>query len=144
MKCDHNKWLIILNVITLSGFTLNNKWRKGLSRMRSGHDDDQPLVVGDVPIDVVRDGHHWKLAVLLNTNQEIFEFRFVIFKWTYYQTCVQRPQNSGVVNIWSLFRCHLCYKSLKRDLKMIVSIDRCSLKFSSYKIKVFHLISKVK
>ncbi len=62
---------INLDYIKQFDFTLNDKWREGFSWMGSGHDDDQPFVVGNVPVEVVRDRHHWKLSVLLNMDQEI-------------------------------------------------------------------------
>ena len=69
---------INLDYIKRLYITLNDKRRKGFSWMGSGHDDDQPFVVGDVPVKVVRDRHHWKLSVLLNMDQEIM---FVELMW---------------------------------------------------------------
>jgi len=37
------------------------------------------------------------------------------------------PKIVAVVDRWSLFRGHLCSKSLKWDLKIVVVIDRWSL-----------------
>ena len=45
-----------VSVIRRFDCTLNDERRQWLSRMSSGHDDDQPLVVGHVAVDVVRDG----------------------------------------------------------------------------------------
>ncbi len=52
-------------------------------------------------------------------------------KVIYSQTCVQRPhlgpKKAAVVDRWSLFKGHLCSKSLNRDLQKVVVIDRWSL-----------------